>query len=69
LTADADEGCRVDALINACSDRSSLPKPTEHALSDISLARLKISRLSDLNDPFELAAVSTWLQEHAAGAA
>jgi hypothetical protein len=33
--------------------------PSEHALSNIALSRLKISRLSDVNDPFELLAVNT----------
>jgi hypothetical protein len=33
--------------------------PAEHALSNIALGRIKISILSDLNDPFELLAVNT----------
>jgi hypothetical protein len=31
---------------------------TEHAISDISLRRLKLARIADLNDPFELRSVS-----------
>jgi len=32
--------------------------PTEFALSDIALRRMKVSRLADLNDPFELSAAN-----------
>jgi hypothetical protein len=31
--------------------------PSEHAISDLALKRLRISRYSDLNDPFEIMAV------------
>lgn len=42
--------------------------PADHALSGISLRRLKISRLSDLNDPFELAAVNLGSRKSLRGA-
>jgi len=35
---------------------------SEHALSDIALQRIKIATFSDLNDPFELLALSLGLE-------